>query len=309
MLSCPLEVTSASCHPHVPRCSLSLYRVGSTGVWSSGSPLPPPPHFPVCSSSKLFSFFLFVPAIVFGLGRRHLVLRGLSALPFFFSSVPVPQLLSFIDNKSSCLYHQKKKAAQLRWTQVWRRNHKKSLKEAVAKKQKKRAVHVQRAVGGLSLEALKAKKAEKPAQRQVAQAEALRYDPAVTFSPSFVFRVWCMPALCGSTLPKSTYLNSVWSCCDVFVCDCLESVCFSYVCVCIVFRLCRCSCEFFCVCLVFLLCSFCLLSSVLLFLYVCTFCSFYVHGLVCCFGCFVCVCVFCRFVHDCAFVLGLLHFF
>ncbi len=90
--------------------------------------------------------------------------------------------MSFIDNKSSCLYHQKKKAAQLRWTQVWRRNHKKSQKETVAKKQKKRTVHIQRAVGGLSLELLKAKKAEKPAQRAVAQAEALRYDPDARLS-------------------------------------------------------------------------------------------------------------------------------
>ena len=85
------------------------------------------------------------------------------------------QLLSFIDNKSSCMYHQKKKAAQLRWTLIWRRNHKKSKADTVAKKKAKKTVKIQRAVGGMSLEDLKKKKAEKPQVRVAAQEAALRY--------------------------------------------------------------------------------------------------------------------------------------
>jgi hypothetical protein len=85
------------------------------------------------------------------------------------------QLLSFADHKSSTLYHQKQKAANLRWTQTWRRNHKKVKVEAVAKKKSKRAVNVARSVGGMSLEELKKRQTQKPEVRQAAREAALRY--------------------------------------------------------------------------------------------------------------------------------------
>lgn len=84
------------------------------------------------------------------------------------------QLVSFIDNKSATLYHQKMKAANLRWTQVWRRNHKKSQKESIAKKKSKKTTYVKRAVGGMKLEDLKKKQAEKPEIRAAAREAAVR---------------------------------------------------------------------------------------------------------------------------------------
>lgn len=83
--------------------------------------------------------------------------------------------MSFIDNKSACLYHQRIKAASLRWTQTWRRNHKKLKTETVMKRRAKKTVRVQRAVGGMSLDDFKKKKSEKPEVRQAAREAALRY--------------------------------------------------------------------------------------------------------------------------------------
>ena len=73
------------------------------------------------------------------------------------------------------MYHQRKKAANLRWTQIWRRNHKKSKAEVVLKRKSKRTVRIQRAVGGMSLDDFKKKKNEKPEVRQAARDAALRY--------------------------------------------------------------------------------------------------------------------------------------
>ncbi len=95
--------------------------------------------------------------------------------------------MSFIDNKVACLYHNRKKAALLRWTQIWRRNHKKVKAEIVIKRRSKRTVKIQRAVGGMSLEDFKKKKNEKPEVRQAAREAALRYTYEYSIGPTYYY--------------------------------------------------------------------------------------------------------------------------
>eukprot|EP00455_Lapot_gusevi_P012539 TRINITY_DN1597_c0_g1_i1.p2 TRINITY_DN1597_c0_g1~~TRINITY_DN1597_c0_g1_i1.p2 ORF type:complete len:156 (-),score=70.85 TRINITY_DN1597_c0_g1_i1:57-524(-) len=84
------------------------------------------------------------------------------------------KLLSFVDHKASAYYHQKLKAANLRWTQIWRRNHKKSKVELVQKRKAKRSVRLQKAVVGMSAADILKKKSQKPEVRQAAREAALR---------------------------------------------------------------------------------------------------------------------------------------
>ena len=50
------------------------------------------------------------------------------------------------------MYHQRKKPALLRWTQAWRRHHKKANVEGTIKRKARRVVKVQRAIVGSTVE-------------------------------------------------------------------------------------------------------------------------------------------------------------
>ncbi|KAJ3101843.1 60S ribosomal protein L24 [Phlyctochytrium planicorne] len=82
----------------------------------------------------------------------------------------------FLNGKCESYFLQRLKPSKLDWTIVFRRLHKKGQSEEVAKKRSKRAVKAQRAVVGASLDAIKAKKNQKPefraTQRQKAVSEA-----------------------------------------------------------------------------------------------------------------------------------------
>ena len=56
------------------------------------------------------------------------------------------------------MYHQGKKSSRLMWTQAWRRLNKKGKDEGISKKKTRKTVRVQRAVMGLTVEDLKAKR-------------------------------------------------------------------------------------------------------------------------------------------------------
>jgi large subunit ribosomal protein L24e len=74
-------------------------------------------------------------------------------------------------SKAYSLTLQRKKAAKLKWTQAWRRLHKKGITETTTKKRSRRANKVQRAVVGASLEDIK-KKASQKSDFRTAQREA-----------------------------------------------------------------------------------------------------------------------------------------
>ncbi|KAJ3116787.1 60S ribosomal protein L24 [Phlyctochytrium bullatum] len=82
----------------------------------------------------------------------------------------------FLNGKCESYFLQRLKPSKLDWTIVFRRLHKKGQSEEVAKKRTRRTVKAQRAVVGASLDAIKAKKNQKPefraTQRQKAAAEA-----------------------------------------------------------------------------------------------------------------------------------------
>ena len=60
--------------------------------------------------------------------------------------------------KVKSMYHQGKKSSRLMWTQAWRRLNKKGKDEGISKKKTRKTVRVQRAVMGLTVEDLKAKR-------------------------------------------------------------------------------------------------------------------------------------------------------
>ena len=68
----------------------------------------------------------------------------------------------FISTKVMSLFHQKKKAVKLTWTQAWRRFNKKIKVDEISKRRTKKTTRVQKAIVGLSLEEIKRRRAEKP---------------------------------------------------------------------------------------------------------------------------------------------------
>jgi large subunit ribosomal protein L24e len=82
--------------------------------------------------------------------------------------------LVFSTSKTKGLYNQRKKAARLLWTQAWRRLHKKIKVEEIAKRRSRRTTKFQRAIVGASLDEIKKKRAQKPAERSAQREAALK---------------------------------------------------------------------------------------------------------------------------------------
>ncbi|TPX66164.1 hypothetical protein SpCBS45565_g04686 [Spizellomyces sp. 'palustris'] len=80
----------------------------------------------------------------------------------------------FINGKCESYFMQRLKPSKLDWTVVFRRLHKKGITEEVSKKRTRRTVKAQRAVVGASLDAIKAKRAQKPEVRAAQRQQALR---------------------------------------------------------------------------------------------------------------------------------------
>lgn len=68
---------------------------------------------------------------------------------------------------------QRKNPRKIAWTIVFRRMHKKGITEEVAKKRSRKTVKHQRGVVGASMDAIAAKRNQKPEVRAAAQAQAL----------------------------------------------------------------------------------------------------------------------------------------
>jgi len=82
--------------------------------------------------------------------------------------------LAFIDQKSRCLYDNRKKAQRLTWTQAWRRRNKKGRVETMSKKKGKKVARVFKGIAGTTIEDLKKKREIKPEVRKAQQQTALR---------------------------------------------------------------------------------------------------------------------------------------
>ena len=71
----------------------------------------------------------------------------------------------FISAKTASLFHQKKKAVKLTWSQAWRRFNKKIKADEIIKRRTKKTTRVQKAIVGISLDEIKRRRAEKPEER------------------------------------------------------------------------------------------------------------------------------------------------
>lgn len=83
------------------------------------------------------------------------------------------RVFRFLNAKSKSLFLQRKKPSKFDWTIVFRRLHKKGAAEENAKKRSRRSTKVQRAVVGLSLDAIKAKRDMNPALRLAERKKAV----------------------------------------------------------------------------------------------------------------------------------------
>lgn len=72
----------------------------------------------------------------------------------------------FISHKVRSLFHQRKKAVKITWTQAWRRFNKKTKVEEGSKRRTRKTTRVQKAIVGMSLDEIKRRRAEKPEERE-----------------------------------------------------------------------------------------------------------------------------------------------
>jgi len=77
----------------------------------------------------------------------------------------------FINGKNESYFLQRLKPSRLDWTVVYRRLHKKGAAEETSKKRSRKAVKVQKDIVGASLEAIKAKRNQKPEAREAERAK------------------------------------------------------------------------------------------------------------------------------------------
>ncbi|EPQ27491.1 uncharacterized protein PFL1_05029 [Pseudozyma flocculosa PF-1] len=83
------------------------------------------------------------------------------------------KVFRFNTHKSESLFLQRKNPRKLAWTVLYRRMHKKGITEEVAKKRSRKAVKHQRGIVGASLEAIAARRNQKPEVRAAARQQAL----------------------------------------------------------------------------------------------------------------------------------------
>jgi len=81
---------------------------------------------------------------------------------------------TFVNSKNERYFLMKRNPRKIRWTQVYRRLHKKGAVEEAAKKKTRRVQKLQRAIVGASLEVIKQKRNQKPEQRAASREAALK---------------------------------------------------------------------------------------------------------------------------------------
>ena len=84
------------------------------------------------------------------------------------------QVFVFLNKKTKSLFHQRKRPGKIAWTAMYRRAHKKDLGSTVTRRKRRNVnKNVPRAIAGASLEVIKAKRNEKPEERQAAREKAI----------------------------------------------------------------------------------------------------------------------------------------
>lgn len=94
-------------------------------------------------------------------GRGTLFVRGDS------------KIFRFQSSKSASLFHQRKNPRRVSWTVLYRKLHKKGISEEGTKKRSRRTVKHQRPIEGASLEFIKEKRAQKPAERKASREQRI----------------------------------------------------------------------------------------------------------------------------------------
>eukprot|EP00515_Schizochytrium_aggregatum_P001158 CAMPEP_0202036312 /NCGR_PEP_ID=MMETSP0962-20130828/1464_1 /ASSEMBLY_ACC=CAM_ASM_000488 /TAXON_ID=4773 /ORGANISM="Schizochytrium aggregatum, Strain ATCC28209" /LENGTH=127 /DNA_ID=CAMNT_0048600385 /DNA_START=143 /DNA_END=526 /DNA_ORIENTATION=+ len=84
------------------------------------------------------------------------------------------QPITLISSKTRSLYHQRKKPAKLTWTTGWRRLNKKDNKDSTLRTKRRKVEKRPKAIAGTTLEQIKKKRSEKPAERSAAREAAKR---------------------------------------------------------------------------------------------------------------------------------------
>ena len=97
-------------------------------------------------------------------GRGTLFVRGDS------------KIFRFQSSKSASLFQQRKNPRRISWTVLYRRQHKKGLTEEATKKRSRKTVKSQRAIVGASLDLIKERRSQKPAERKQARDAKLIKD-------------------------------------------------------------------------------------------------------------------------------------
>lgn len=81
------------------------------------------------------------------------------------------QVFRFNGSKTESLFHQRKNPRKIAWTVLYRRMHKKGVTEETSRKRTRRTVKAQRGVVGASLDAINARRNQKPEVREAARKE------------------------------------------------------------------------------------------------------------------------------------------
>lgn len=97
-------------------------------------------------------------------GRGTLFVRGDS------------KVFRFQSSKTASLFKQRKNPRRLSWTVLYRRHHKKGISEESTKKRSRKTIKNQRAIVGASIEMIKERRAQKPADRKAARDLKLSKD-------------------------------------------------------------------------------------------------------------------------------------
>jgi large subunit ribosomal protein L24e len=86
----------------------------------------------------------------------------------------VAQVLNFLDQKAERSFLMKRNPREVVWTVFYRRKHKKGESEEAAKRRTRRTTKLQRAIEGVTLADILAKRNQKPEVRKAMRESALR---------------------------------------------------------------------------------------------------------------------------------------
>ncbi|PVV03939.1 hypothetical protein BB560_001568 [Smittium megazygosporum] len=94
------------------------------------------------------------------------------------------RIFHFINSKSESLFHQSKNPRKISWTVVYRSLHRKGISEEVSKRRTRKTLKFNRAIIGVSWDAIQNRKNERPEVRAAARKTAVEKAKALKKSSS-----------------------------------------------------------------------------------------------------------------------------